>query len=60
MLNILTPGLGTKQYELMDAGARIFEHRWQYYNGQHVIFEPRNMTPAELQREVVEGYRRFY
>jgi radical SAM superfamily enzyme YgiQ (UPF0313 family) len=60
MLNILTPGLGTKQYELMDAGERIFEHRWQYYDGQHVIFSPKRMTPAELQNEVVEGYRRFY
>ena len=60
MLNILTPGLGTKQYELMDAGERIFEHRWQFYDGQHVIFTPKNMTPAELQTEVVEGYRRFY
>ncbi len=44
MLNILTPGLGTKQYELMNAGERIFEHRWQFYDGQHVIFAPRHMS----------------
>jgi anaerobic magnesium-protoporphyrin IX monomethyl ester cyclase len=60
MLNVLTPGLGTKQYEMMDAGDRIFEHRWQFYDGQHVIFEPQNMTPLELQTEIVKGYRRFY
>jgi radical SAM superfamily enzyme YgiQ (UPF0313 family) len=60
MLNVLTPGLGTKQYELMDAGDRIFEHRWQFYDGQHVIFEPENMTPLELQTEIVNGYRSFY
>jgi anaerobic magnesium-protoporphyrin IX monomethyl ester cyclase len=60
MLNVLTPGLGTKQYELMDAGDRVFEDRWQFYDGQHVIFEPQNMTPLELQTAIVKGYRHFY
>ncbi len=60
MLNVLTPGLGTKQYEMMHAGERVFEHRWQFYDGQHVIFAPQNMTPLELQTEIVSGYRRFY
>ncbi len=60
MLNVLTPGLGTKQYEMMNAGERVFEHRWQFYDGQHVIFAPQNLTPVELQTEVVKGYRRFY
>ena len=60
MLNVLTPGLGTKQYEMMNAGDRVFEERWQFYDGQHVIFEPRNMTPVELQTGVVSGYRHFY
>ncbi|HJW76757.1 MAG TPA: radical SAM protein, partial [Thermoleophilia bacterium] len=60
MLNVLTPGLGTKQYEMMDAGNRIFETRWQFYDGQHPIYVPQNMTPLELQTTVVEGYRHFY
>ena len=60
MLNVLTPGLGTKQYEMMNAGDRVFEERWQFYDGQHVIFEPQNMTPVELQTGIVKGYRHFY
>jgi radical SAM superfamily enzyme YgiQ (UPF0313 family) len=60
MLNILTPGLGTKQYEMMHAGERVFEHRWECYDGQHVIFTPERMTALELQTSVAEGYRRFY
>jgi anaerobic magnesium-protoporphyrin IX monomethyl ester cyclase len=60
MLNVLTPGLGTRQYEMMHAGERIFETRWQFYDGQHVIFEPKQMTPLELQTAVVDGYRHFY
>jgi radical SAM superfamily enzyme YgiQ (UPF0313 family) len=60
MLNVLTPAIGTRQYDAMDAGSRIFERRWQFYDGQHVVFTPQEMTPWELQREVVRGYRRFY
>ena len=60
MLNVLTPGLGTKQYEMMNGSDRVFEERWQFYDGQHVIFEPQNMTPVELQTGVVKGYRHFY
>jgi anaerobic magnesium-protoporphyrin IX monomethyl ester cyclase len=60
MLNVLTPGLGTRQYELMHAGDRVFEHRWQFYDGQHVIFTPERMTALELQTSVIEGYRHFY
>ena len=60
MLNVLTPALGTSQYEAMDAGSRIFEKRWQFYDGQHVVFTPNEMTPSELQRAFVDGYRRFY
>ena len=60
MLNVLTPGIGTRQYELMNAGDRVFEHRWQFYDGQHVIFTPQRMTALELQTSVVDGYRRFY
>jgi hypothetical protein len=44
----------------MNAGDRVFEERWQFYDGQHVIFEPQNMTPLELQTGVVKGYRHFY
>jgi len=60
MLNILTPGIGTKQYEMMNGDERVFERRWQFYDGQHVIFTPQNMTASQLQTEVIDGYRRFY
>jgi radical SAM superfamily enzyme YgiQ (UPF0313 family) len=60
MLNILTPALGTRQYESMNGDDRVFEHCWQYYDGQHVVFTPQRMTALELQTSVVQGYRRFY
>lgn len=60
MLNILTPGPGTQQYEQMEAEGRLFDKRWQHYDGQHVVFAPRNMTAVALQRETLRGYARFY
>ena len=60
MLNILTPLPGTPQFRDMEAEGRIFDHRWHLYDAHHVVFEPRRMTPYELQREVLRGYMRFY
>jgi anaerobic magnesium-protoporphyrin IX monomethyl ester cyclase len=60
MLNILTPGPGTGQLADMNAEGRIFDGHWQLYDGQHVVFTPRQMTPHELQVEVLRGYARFY
>ena len=60
MLNILTPLPGTQQFEELDAAGRIFDKRWQLYDAQHVVFQPKQMTPYELQIEVLRGYMRFY
>jgi radical SAM superfamily enzyme YgiQ (UPF0313 family) len=60
MLNILTPGPGTQQYAEMEAKDRMLDTRWNLYDGQHVVFKPRQMTPDELQRETLRGYQRFY
>jgi radical SAM superfamily enzyme YgiQ (UPF0313 family) len=60
MLNILTPLPGTQQFREMDEEGRIFDKRWELYDAHHVVFEPRRMTPYELQIETLRGYARFY
>ena len=60
MLNVLTPAPGTKWFTEMDAEGRIFDKRWDIYDGQHVVITPSRITPAELQSEVLKGYARFY
>jgi anaerobic magnesium-protoporphyrin IX monomethyl ester cyclase len=60
MLNILTPLPGTPQFQEMQREHRIFDYRWHLYDAHHVVFEPRRMTPYELQKEVLRGYMRFY
>ncbi|HTX70069.1 MAG TPA: radical SAM protein [Thermoleophilia bacterium] len=60
MLNVLTPAPGTGWFEEVDAAGRIFDKRWQLYDGQHVVITPTHMEPSELQAAVLEGYARFY
>jgi radical SAM superfamily enzyme YgiQ (UPF0313 family) len=60
MLNILTPLPGTPRFEDLEAAGRIFENRWELYDAHHVVFQPKLMTPYELQIEVLKGYMRFY
>jgi anaerobic magnesium-protoporphyrin IX monomethyl ester cyclase len=60
MLNVLTPAPGTGWFQEVDGAGRIFDRRWQLYDGQHVVITPSNMEPSALQAAVLEGYRRFY
>ena len=60
MLNILTPLPGTVLFEQMEEQGRIYDKRWHLYDAHHVVFKPNQMTPYELQREVIKGYARFY
>jgi anaerobic magnesium-protoporphyrin IX monomethyl ester cyclase len=60
MLNVLTPAPGTAWFDEVDGAGRIFDRRWQLYDGQHVVLRPTAMEPSTLQAAVLEGYRRFY
>ena len=59
--NILTPFPGTALYKKMETQGRILTTDWDRYNSRaDVVFQPKNMSCAEL----LEGYRmanrRFY
>ncbi len=45
---IFTPYPGTPAFRRLDAEGRLLHTRWQYYDTQHVVFQPRHMTPQEL------------
>ena len=59
-LMILVPLPGTPLYEELDSSGRIFDRRWENYDAHHVVFTPAQMTPYELQLEVLHGFMRFY
>jgi len=55
----LIPFPGTKIFNKLKGEGRILHEEWQHYDGK-VVFLPRNMTPAELQSEVYDCYRKVY
>jgi radical SAM superfamily enzyme YgiQ (UPF0313 family) len=53
------PFPGTKLYKRLKNEDRILNEDWQDYNGK-VVFEPKNLTAAELQAEVYACYKKVY
>jgi radical SAM superfamily enzyme YgiQ (UPF0313 family) len=56
----LTPYVGTDIRKEFERNNRIFSNNWDYYDGAHVVFYPKNMTPYELQEGVISAYDNFY
>ena len=57
---ILTPLPGSKTYSKLETEGRLLHKKWDFYDGMHVVYKPRNMTPNELQRGVLRCYKDFY
>jgi hypothetical protein len=58
--NIMTPLPGTPLFERMKAGGRIFDHDWAHYDGKHVVFWPKRMSPETLQEGFFWANHRFF
>jgi radical SAM superfamily enzyme YgiQ (UPF0313 family) len=57
---ILTPLPGTRQTAQLEDEGRVFTRNWSLYDGHHVVFWPKQMTPYELQIAALDAHRRFY
>jgi len=57
---LLTPLPGTRQTAGLEAEGRIFTRNWSLYDGHHVVFWPKNMSPLELQDAAIQSHQRFY
>ncbi|MFW6181700.1 MAG: B12-binding domain-containing radical SAM protein [Spirochaetota bacterium] len=58
--SILFPIPGTQLYDQMKADNRIYINDWDYYDGSHSVILPKNISPLELQKKFIHGYRYFY
>ena len=56
----LTPYVGTDVRKELESKNRIFSNDWDVYDGTHVVFYPKNMTPYELQEGIISAYENFY
>ncbi len=58
--NVLTPYPGTKVYEDLKKENRLITKDWKYYDHNTVVFQPKNMSPYELQMGKVKSRKKFY
>ncbi|MCP4133730.1 MAG: B12-binding domain-containing radical SAM protein [bacterium] len=58
--NILTPYPGTKIFEDLDREGRLLTKKWEYYNHDTVVFQPKHMTPMQLAEGYLRVKKEFY
>jgi len=58
--HILTPYPGTPLCERLNSEGRILTRDWSKYNHENVVFQPKHMTPEELQINTVRLYKKWY
>jgi radical SAM superfamily enzyme YgiQ (UPF0313 family) len=58
--HILTPYPSTALYQRMAAQSRLLHSRWDLYDTRHVVYQPANISPANLEAGYWRAYRDFY
>jgi hypothetical protein len=56
----VTPFPGTALYKELDARGRILTRNWELYDGQHVVFQPAQMTVKQLQEGTERAWKYAY
>lgn len=56
----LTPLPGTRTTDELAAQGRIITRDWQFYDGHHVVFAPKRMTPYQLHVGIQRAMLQFY
>lgn len=49
VVNVLTPLPGTELHRMLREQGRIIDDNWDKYNFANVVYQPKNMTPEQLQ-----------
>jgi radical SAM superfamily enzyme YgiQ (UPF0313 family) len=57
---IATPFPGTPFYNRLDGEGRILTRNWELYDGQHVVFQPRQMSVETLRKGHENAWRHAY
>lgn len=57
---IYTPYPGTNAFKRLEAEHRLLHYRWEYYDTQHVVFIPNNMSAQELDEGFKWAYKETY
>jgi len=59
---IMTPIPGSPDYDTLYANGEkyIISKNWQFYDGHHVVHQPRKLSPYELQMGAIKAMEKFY
>lgn len=57
---VVTPFPGTELHCQLDRQGRILTRNWELYDGQHAVFQPLHMSPADLQRGTERAWKYAY
>lgn len=57
---ISTPFPGTALYQRLEREGRILTRNWELYDGQHVVFEPSEMSVQQLQEGTEQAWKYTY
>lgn len=57
---IQTPFPGTPLYNRLKSEGRILTENWELYDGQHVVFQPKNMSVKDLQEGHIRAWQKTY
>jgi radical SAM superfamily enzyme YgiQ (UPF0313 family) len=58
--HILTPYPGTALYTRMQQEDRILHTNWDLYDTRHTVFQPKLLTPSQLEDGYWRSYKDFY
>lgn len=57
---IATPFPGTPFHDKLAKQSRILTRDWSLYDGQHAVFQPKHMTPRQLERGTEAAWKYAY
>ena len=57
---ICTPYPGTKIFRSMEKENRLLHKNWKHYDTQHVVIQPKHMSPQELDKGFFWAYRETF
>ena len=57
---VMTPFPGTGYFRRMEAEGRLLHKNWSLYDVEHVVFQPKQMTPERLQEGLEWSWKQSY
>ncbi|MDO8509296.1 MAG: radical SAM protein [Nanoarchaeota archaeon] len=57
---IITPFPGTALFDRLDREGRILTKNWALYDAQHVVFQPKNLSPDEVREGQLWAWEQTY